>query len=155
METYRVPPPVTDTTAGQQILRFLFVATVYSTGYFTLCIWSFLHHFQRTKASITASILFGFGLALSNLWFARRARKQPSFSYEIVVTDKKIRGVTPTSLRVIRKGRIRTISERCDGLLVSEHGPIHLFKLGGLWIPKSLREYEHLRTIVESWRVAP
>lgn len=70
---------------------------------------------------------------------------------EIVVTEKEIRGVTPTSFRTVRKGHVRTISERRGGVLVSERTRFGLFLWGGLWIPKTLPEYEHVRALVESW----
>jgi hypothetical protein len=153
MEVYPVPPPATDRTVSQEIFRFLLLALAFSIAYCTLSNLLFFSSVQRMRASITTSLIVGIGFALTNLCIARGARKSSSFWYEIVVTDKEIRGVSSRSLRIVRKGQIRTISEQEDGVLVSEGTQFSLF-LRGLWIPKALPEYEQIRALVENWRVA-
>jgi hypothetical protein len=154
MKIYPVPPPATNTTASQDISRVLFRASVFSIASFTLSsLLNFLHQVHR-RPSITTSLIVGIGFGLTSFWIARGARKSSSFWYEIVVTDREIRGVTPTSLRTVRKGQIRTISERNSGVLVSERARLGLVLGDGLWIPKALPEYEYLRALIEGWRVA-
>jgi len=169
METYHIPEPANTsitTSAGQKVMRFLTVAGGNFIAYFALFrLWNFFSPFSKheplfgsTNGTLAMALIFGILMGLMSPWsdrrLVRRLRKA-SYPYEIVVSDEEMIGISPKYRRRIRKGHVRTIYERTGGILASERGPVGRFFLGGIWIPKTLPEYEHLRAIVESWRIAP
>jgi len=78
--------------------------------------------------------------------------------YEIEVTDEAIsmRGGLRMGAKV-RCGRIHFLQEsggnifREPALRLSEHGPIGRFLFGSVWIPKSMPQYEEIRSRAMNW----
>jgi len=153
METYRVPPPNTTRTRSQKIWRVLYIAALYSTILFVVD--RVLFHQFRSAIDAISIVFQGILFGLTFSWLVGEF----SLPYQIVVGDQEMWGNTPLSKRTIHRGRVRKIVERrknfwsSGGILVSERSRLGLYFWGGLWVPKSLPEFEHLRAIVESWRI--
>ena len=79
--------------------------------------------------------------------------------YEIEITDEEIsmRGGLSLGTHRVRPGRIHFLRElggsifREPALKLSEHGPIHRFLFGCVWVPKSVQVYEEIRSRAMSW----
>jgi hypothetical protein len=66
--------------------------------------------------------------------------------------DYEMHGKGPGGSATVHKGKVRTILERKRGVIVSEHGLWRTRWSGGVWIPKALPEYEHLKSVAETWK---
>ena len=79
--------------------------------------------------------------------------------YEIEVTDEAIsmRGGLLSAAHKVRRGHIHFVRElrgnifREPTLRLSEHGPIHRFLFGCLWVPRSMPQYEEIKSKAMSW----
>lgn len=79
--------------------------------------------------------------------------------YEIEVTDETISMQRDWLLgsRKVRRGRIHFLRElrgnifREPALRLSEHGPIHRFFFGYVWIPTSMPQYEDIKNKAIAW----
>jgi hypothetical protein len=79
--------------------------------------------------------------------------------YEIEVTDEMIsmRGGMSLGNRKVRRGRIHFLREqrgnifREPALRLSEHGAIHRFFFGYVWIPATMPQYEEIKNKAVSW----
>jgi len=133
---------------------------------------------QITRSGIIFVLTFLGSLLIRRLWFAQSAwtlweklfdalvaagaffvfdsRRR---EYEIEVTDEVIsmRGGLLLAAHKVRRGRIHFLRElhgnifREPALRLSEHGPIHRFLLGFVWVPKSMPQYEELKSKAMSW----
>lgn len=79
--------------------------------------------------------------------------------YDIEVTDEGIsmRGGLLQAARKVRRGHIHFSCElrgnifREPALRLSEHGPIHRFLFGYVWVPRSMPQYEEIKSKAMSW----
>jgi hypothetical protein len=79
--------------------------------------------------------------------------------YEIEVTDETIsmRGGWLLRNRRVRRGHIHSLRElrgnifREPALRLSEHGAIHRFFFGYVWVPASMPQYEDIKNKAFSW----
>ena len=79
--------------------------------------------------------------------------------YEIEVTDEAIsmRGGLLSAAHKVRRGHIHFVRElrgnifREPTLRLSEHGPIHRFLFGYVWVPQSMPQYEEIKSKATSW----
>jgi hypothetical protein len=79
-------------------------------------------------------------------------------TYQIIVEENRIRTRNFCSSnallsKTIERGSVRSVVEKEKGLLVSKYDRVGTFLWGGIWIPKQLAEYEHLRSVILSWRL--
>jgi len=78
--------------------------------------------------------------------------------YQIVVDDDEITTRNFNSYnwmlcKTIRRREICTVIEKEQGLLISRKGRAATrYLFGGIWIPKHLADYEHLKRLVLSWK---
>ena len=80
-------------------------------------------------------------------------------AYKIEVTDDAIsmQGGLSLGTHNVRRGRIHFLREvggtifREPALRLSEHGAIHRFLFGSVWVPKSIPAYEEIRSKAMSW----
>ena len=60
--------------------------------------------------------------------------------------------------RKVHRGQIKTIREwktnflRDGGLMLSDRGRFGTLMWGGVWIPRTLPEYEYLKNVAEMWK---
>jgi hypothetical protein len=78
-------------------------------------------------------------------------------NYQIVVEEDEITTRNFNSYnrmfsKTIRRGEIRTVVEKKQGLLISSRGRVATSFLGGIWIPKQLADYEYLKRLILNWR---
>jgi len=108
------------------------------------------------------SLVFGVGMGFF------RPRRFPNYSYKLLVDQDSITGVAKYTgwmgwlgtRRTVRKGKIRSIFEikaaagRSGGIGISERTILGARMMGFVYIPKTLPEYDDLKGLAESWRVA-
>jgi hypothetical protein len=105
---------------------------------------------QMVSMALIQSIFF----AISMSFFYKRAHT----GYEISVDDdesritRNFRTSNHLSARTVRRGQNRTVIERRQGLLISGRNKIGTFLWGGIWVPKTLAEYEFLKSLALSWK---
>jgi len=104
---------------------------------------------QMISMALIQSIFF----AISMSFFYKRTLT----GYEIVIDDDEIRTrnfriSNYLFARTVRRGQIRTVIERRKGLLISGRSKIGTFLWGGIWVPKTLAEYEFLKSLALSWK---
>lgn len=78
-------------------------------------------------------------------------------NYQIVVeedeiTTRKFNSYNRMFSKTIRRGEIRTVVEKKQGLLISSRDRVATFVFGGIWIPKQLADYEYLKRLMLNWR---
>ena len=77
--------------------------------------------------------------------------------YQIEVTDETISMRGALGSHKIRRGHIHFLREfrgnvfREPALRLSEHGPIHRFLFGYVWVPTSMPLYEEIKSKAMSW----
>lgn len=152
MEIYKVPR----LTANKKFLQLMY-------WFLYMTIWMFIVSFALdwlwpiVPHGLNSSIIHSarFALFVGFFWSLFMSFLVWPFIHprEVVVTDKEITSVSSIQSRTVRKGLIRKISQRRNGVLISERSLFGLFMWGGVWIPKTLPEYEQLRALAESWRV--
>src|SRR5215472_9546803 len=133
---------------------------------------------QLTPSSIVFALMFLGSLLIHRLWFAHAPWElweklfdalvaagaffvfdSQRREYDIEVTDEAIsmRGGLLSAGRNVRRGHIRFVRElqgnvfREPALRLSEHGPIHRFLFGYVWVPRSMPQYEEIRSKAISW----
>ncbi len=115
---------------------------------------------------VFAGTLLG-ALLIHRLWFFDAVVAAGAFlvfdsqrrEYEIEVTDEMIsmRGGLSLGNRKVRRGRIHFLREqrgnifREPALRLSEHGAIHRFFFGYVWIPATMPQYEEIKNKAMSW----
>jgi hypothetical protein len=132
---------------------------------------------QLTRSAVIFALTFLGSVLIHKLWFAQSpwALWEKVFDalvaagaffmfdsqrreYEIEVTDEAIsmRGGLLASHKV-RRGRIHCVRElrgnifREPALRLSEHGPIHRFLFGYVWVPQSMPQYEEIKNKAMGW----
>jgi hypothetical protein len=130
------------------------------------------------RSGIFFAITFLLSLLIHRLWFSQSAWESwdklfDAFvasclfllfdskrrEYEIEVTDEAIsmRGGLLFAAPKVRRGHIHFVRElrgtifRERSLRLSEHGPIHRFLLGCVWVPQSMPQYEEIKRKAMSW----
>jgi hypothetical protein len=106
--------------------------------------------------SFVTAVISGVAVALlTELWEVAR-----NFPYILVVSDDCIRVVYPSREKSLRRDEIKSVREtqgnafRAAGLQISKYGRFGTWLWGSILIPKTLPEYESVRTLVLSWRHA-
>lgn len=74
--------------------------------------------------------------------------------YELRVDENELRVTSTCMDRSIHRGQIRTLMEENHGLIVSSRGKVGAYLWGGVLISRALPEYEQLKRLAESWKVA-
>jgi hypothetical protein len=135
------------------LIQFAILVPLY---FFVLLASQWLFHLHRETdrvGMIIQSVIFGFCMSLLSS-FRKGAQYQIEVDEEAIRT-KNFSSNNWLSSRAIRRGEVRTLIERRNGLLVSRHNRVGTFFWGGVWIPKQLADYEYLKRMVSSWRVLP
>jgi hypothetical protein len=103
---------------------------------------------DQIAESVIAGILFSLGMSFF-AWL------QSDFAIELSQDFITVRRVFST--RTIRKGEVRSVNETrprllaTPGLRISKYSSFGTWLWGGIWIPKSLPEYEQIRSLALSW----
>jgi|GEM_PF-6123072 len=149
MPIYR-PDTRTDRVRTPNTFANIIVLTVI---YFTFrlafdLIWPSSDHSTNMNRFMASSIGWSFLCAIITVLYAKLQLRQ----YELWLEDDAVRVRSKWFDRSVRKGEIRTMIERRDGLLVSSRGRVGMFFCGGLLISRMLPEYDQLQNMIESWR---
>lgn len=129
------------------VLLFLCIAT----NYLFHRLWS-----SSGQGGLSTEELIGDAVFAAVIDFFTSERK----AYEIEVDDEMIHARRGIFLnKGIRHGRIRQIRDvpanlfHEAGMVISEHGRIGTFFLGGIWVPASFPQYEQIKSRAVSWRM--
>jgi hypothetical protein len=113
--------------------------------------WLNLSHPRESMPStILRSVFQGTIVGLAFIWIEQAQREK---QYELVVDEHQMSTrYSFFSHPRVRRDQVRTIIEKRSGLFLSERSRIGMGFLGGLWIPKTLPEYESLKSLALSWK---
>jgi hypothetical protein len=137
---------------------------------------------RATRTSFIFAVTLLGAILIHRLWFAQKALEvgeklfdalvaagailvfdSQRREYEIEVTDELIsmRGGLSLGNSRVRRGRIHFLREQHGNILrepalrLSEHGAIHRFFFGYVWIPATMPEYEEIKNkgheLVRDW----
>lgn len=133
---------------------------------------------QLTRSGVIFALTFLGSLLNHRLWFAHSAWElweklfdalvaavafylfdSQRREYEIAVTDEAIsmRGGLLSAARKVRRDHIHFLRELRGNIFyelalrLSEHGPIHRFLFGYVWVPQSMPKYEEIKSQAMSW----
>jgi membrane protein YdbS with pleckstrin-like domain len=134
---------------------------------------------RLTRSTIIFALTLLGSLLIHRLWFAQStwALSEKLFDalvagyamfifdsrrreYEIEVTDDAISmrgGPLALSAHKVRRGRVHFVRElhgnifREPALGLSEHGLIHRFLFGYVWVPQNMPQYEEIKTKAMTW----
>jgi hypothetical protein len=149
MPIYR-PDTRTDRVRTPNTFANIIVLTVI---YFTFrlafdLIWPSTERSADMTHFMVSGIGWSFLSAIVTVLYAKLQLRQ----YELWLEDDAVRVKAKWFDRSVRKGEIRTMVERRDGLLISSRGRVGLFFCGGVLISRMLPEYDELQDMVESWK---
>jgi hypothetical protein len=163
VETYVLETNKSRPTLKQRSLSVLFMASAYFVAMFA---WTFFWptpfeareglSWMALKAAFIG-LFWGVGMTF---WSERLPNRK------LIVEDESITNVVEYTgwmkwykiRRTVSAGKVRTIREikprlgMPGGLAASERTGFGAWMWGGIYIPKTLPEYEQLKALVESWR---
>jgi len=158
MEIYNVDLTEAIASKHRRVSMFFIMFACTAPTYFVLE-WFWHSHPRPTVTEMAIqAILFSLGMSAiqSSRSYWRSASKSWS-TYQIVVDDDEIATRNFNSFnrlhsKTIRRGEIRTVIEKEQGLLISRRGRAATrYFFGGIWIPKQLADYEYLKRLVLGW----
>jgi hypothetical protein len=116
-------------------------------------VWPIWKSSTHLLGEFVEAILGGVLLAVAAVGFTKR-----NLNYQIIVDDDCITAVHPTYKRTVRKNDVKTVTESDGSLLsapsirISKYGRFGTWFWGGIWIPKTLPEYESIRVLALNWK---
>jgi len=148
VRVYRLSLDEVKASRSKPLVRALWIAGVYAPLYYIVHVanervWAPAH----ARPSLTSNLILTavqtalFSCAL--VWLLDRRVA----AVEIYVDDDTIsvRGQS------VHRGQVRTVIERRAGVMLSERGRLATLFFGGVWIPRQLPAYEHLKNLGKSW----
>ena len=159
MEVYNVDL-VEDIASKHRRVRIFFTLFASAAPVYFALEWFWHSRPKPTVAEMAIQAIF-FGLVMSAIQSSRSRWLSLSKSwskYQIVVDDDEITTRNFNSYnwmlcKTIRRREICTVIEKEQGLLISRKGRAATrYLFGGIWIPKHLADYEHLKRLVLSWK---
>jgi hypothetical protein len=156
MQSYTVTSEMAGHGSKQMTKRILVMVTSILAVEILIVQWN-AHSGEHLKLrSFVTAVISGVAVALlTELWEVAR-----NFPYSLVVSDDCIRVVYPSREKFLRRDEIKSVREtqgnafRAAGLQISKYGRLGTWLWGCILIPKTLPEYESVRTLVLSWRHA-
>jgi hypothetical protein len=141
--------------------RMFFILFAVTAPAYFVAEWLWPAHPEARRIWEMAIIAFFWGLVMSLISSSRKRMlsiTRPWRTYQIVVEEDEIKTRNYESWnwmfsRTIRRGEIRTITEKEAGLFISTHDRVGAFLWGGILIPKRLADYEYLRRLLSNWKV--
>ncbi len=124
---------------------------------------------SRTLSSLAieiglVSLVWALGMVfLSPIW--RKLGRDLKLNFKLLVDADSMTAVYPSwgnrqSRRMVRKGKVRSIFEikatslRPGGIGISERKELAARMLGFVYVPKTLPEFDKLKSLAETWRVS-
>ncbi len=155
VEVYSVPTDDQKTYRLRSLAGVLIGFAILSVSYFLLdWLWPSSRPARSVARSATTALIFSSVMIVVGV--TRSSGRLGEYS--ITVDGDLIVGKWSGGLRKVRRGEIRTIVEsktnflRDGGLLISDRGRFGAFMWGGVWIPRTLPEYEYLKRVAEMWK---
>jgi hypothetical protein len=124
-------------------------------GYFLLDLYAPFSHQTRSFAGSAIKALVWSALMTIFMVIRSLCNRVPC---NITVDGDSIVGKSSGGFRKVHRGQIKTIVEwktnflRDGGLMLSDRGRFGTFMWGGVWIPRTLPEYEYLKNVAEMWK---
>jgi hypothetical protein len=160
VQVYKVTLNIERTTRWGVIRQVLAWAVLYASIKLLFeHIWSTFRRNESFAWELVAAGVNGLVWAVLFYWIMRGLfHGLAAPTYEIHLSDESISRVSRFSRCTVKRAEIKTIVERNEsvlwpaGLLVSERSRLGTYLWGGVWISRSLPEYEALRDTLFSWR---
>jgi hypothetical protein len=152
VDIYNVNRSVVRVPKRYRLRNFLVLFAIYAPIYFAiLWLWTGHHGKNEIVGTVIQSVLWGIGMSMI---FSTRAEYQLMVKEDEGEISTNFKSINRLFSRTVRPGQIRTVVEREKGLLISRHDRVGTFFWGGIWIPRPLADYEHLKRLVLSWKAA-
>ena len=156
VEVYSQPADAQKTSRSRLFARVLTWFSFCSIGYFLLdWFWPFSHQTRSFAGSATKALAWSAFMCVFMV-FRTSSNRVPC---SVTVDGDSIIGKASGGFRKVHRGQIKTIVDwktnllRDGGLMVSDRGRFGTFMWGGgLWIPRTLPEYEYLKSVAEMWK---
>jgi hypothetical protein len=155
VDIYNVNLGVMRIPKRKRLEDFLVLLAICGSTYFAIeWLWPGHHGKEKFLGMIIQAVLWGLGMSVM-FSFKRGAEYQLVVDEdEEEISTKNFKSNSRLFSRTVRRGQIRTVVEKDKGLLISRHSRVGTFFWGGIWIPKQLADYEYLKRLVLSWKVA-
>ena len=152
VEVYSVPADAQKTSRSRIFAQGLTAFAFCSTIYFLIDLyWKSSHETRSLSGSLSKALIWS---AFMTLFMVIRVSGN-RIPCNITVDGDLIVQKGPGGFRKVHRGQIKTIQEwkknflRDGGLMLSDRGRFGVFMWGGVWIPRALPEYEHLKRVAE------
>jgi hypothetical protein len=160
VDIYNVNLGVMRISKRNRLGNFLVFLAISAPLYFAIeWLWPGHHGKDEVLGMEFKAVFWGFGMSV--MFSFHRRGLFGSAEYQLVVDEdegeistKNFKSNNRLFSRTVRRGQIRTVVEKEKGLLISSHNRVGTFFWGGIWIPRQLADYEYLKRLVLSWKVA-
>lgn len=153
MPTYEVTPQLAGWSPKRKRLRFvmsagLFAALQVAVGALFPSLSSGNHWWLAGEA-VLAGLMFAFVMT---------AFSERNLRYKVIVSDDSITAVHLWFRHSVQRKCVRSVVETrgnaltAPALRISKHGRFGMFLWGSVWIPRSLPEYESIRSLALNWK---
>jgi len=152
VDVHDVTPLANQPRQSNTFQKVLFLFAIFAPLYFAIeWLWSLHGGTESIRAMALKALVWACAMSL---WFTLRKKDT---GYQLVVDQdmigaKNFKTGNWLLARSLRRGEIRTIVERENGLLLSRHGRIGTFFWGGIFVPRRLADYEYIRRVVLGWK---
>jgi hypothetical protein len=128
--------------------RLLVIAAIYAPVYFVVHVanqraWAPAYARPGLASNLILTAIQTIIFSCAIVWFTERRVTE----LEIFVDDDRI----CVRNQCITRGQVKTVVERKNGILLSDRGRLATYLFGGVWIPRQLPAYEHLKSLALSW----
>jgi hypothetical protein len=156
MKSYSVTSGMAGYDVKRRALRVLFAAGSFAVFQILMEeIWPSRTKMLSTVGIIAAAVGGVVFALLFEITFVRRF-----YPYTLVVSDDCIAAVFPHSERTVRRAEVRTITEtngsafHTAALWISKHGRLGTWFWGCIWIPKTIPDFDSIKTLVLTWKTS-
>jgi hypothetical protein len=157
VDIYNVDLATARIPRGKRFRRFLAMFAIFGPVYFAIefafeWLWPVHRGRDRTFGMAIQAVLWGFAMSIT--FSFRKGAHYQIIVDEDEISTKNFKSMNRLSSRTIPRSQVRTLIEKRNGLMISRHNRVGAFFWGGIWIPKQLADYEYLKRLVSSWKVA-
>jgi hypothetical protein len=153
VQTYRVDLKAASGVQKRTPKKFAAKFLLYITTWMLTCLLTKILWPPFFKLGLGTVAGIGVLWSLSMAWFGGWSAKYiVGDSYELSVSNDCLTGKTNLTKHTVRRGEVRTVIERSNGLAVSCRNRTGTYLWGWVWIPRELPEYEQLKILAQSWK---
>lgn len=148
MRVYRLSLDEVKASRPKPFVKALWIAAVYAPLYYIVHVanehaWAPAHSRPSLASNLILTAVQTALFSCALVWLLDRRVA----AIEIYVDDDTI----SVQGQSVHRGLVRTVIERRGGVMLSERSHLATLLFGGVWIPRQLPAYEHLKNLGKSW----